>query len=145
MTLTFHTEYSLRILIYLMLHPDRVIPTREIAESFKISINHLNKVSQNLVSLNIVNSSRGRSGGIKLIDASLDLKLGNLVKSLGPSTEMAKCAGGKELAACVISPVCSLRGMLAGAQQAFWTHLNQFTVADLAAKNAEQMRILLGS
>jgi len=143
MTLTFHTEYAFRIIIYLLLHPDKVVPTRLIAEKYGISVNHLNKVSQRLVALGVTTSTRGKGGGIKLAPTALNLKLGELMCSIEPPTEPAQCSGVGQHGACVISPVCGLRGILAGAQDAFWQHLNQYTLEDLIAKNEQQMRELL--
>ena len=62
------------------------------------------------------------------------------MKSLEPKTETAQCSGGGGLSACVISPVCGLRGMLGGAQDAFWQYLDQYTVEDLIKKNGSFMQ-----
>lgn len=140
MTLNYQTEYAMRIVIYLMLYPERVIPTREIADKYGLSVNHLNKVSQKLVRLDVISSSRGAGGGVKLNESSADMKIGDLMRKIEPNNEVAACAGAKTLKPCVISPVCQLRGLFAGAQQAFWDYLNQYKVSDLVHKNKPELK-----
>lgn len=140
MTLTFHTEFAFRILIYLQLYPDRIIPTREIAEKYGISINHLNKVSQKLSGLGYVSSTRGKGGGIQFKHSTMEIRLGDLIRKIEPPVEIAQCMGGGGLDICAISSVCGLRSIFAEAQKAFWHHLNQYTVANLNEKNAVQLK-----
>lgn len=142
MTLNFHTEYAFRVIIYLLSYPDQVIPTREIAEKYNISVNHLNKVSQRLVVIGVVTSLRGRGGGILLKEEAKEMKIGDLMKSIEPQNELAQCDGGKGLGACVISPVCKLRGILAEAQQEFWEKLNESTISDLAESPAKEIQAI---
>ena len=44
MQLTHFTDYSLRVLMFLGLHPGRLVTITEIARAFDISHNHLRKV-----------------------------------------------------------------------------------------------------
>lgn len=44
MQLTLRADYSLRVLLYLAVHPGRLVPTSEIAAAYGISNNHLVKV-----------------------------------------------------------------------------------------------------
>ena len=46
MQLTTHTDYALRLLIYLMSHRSRKVSTREVAEAYAISLHHLAKVAK---------------------------------------------------------------------------------------------------
>lgn len=142
MKLNFYTEYALRVLIYLSLYPDQVIATRAIAEKYEISVNHLNKVSQRLVSLGFVASTRGKGGGIQLIPSSMELKLGEIISLLEPQIELAQCSGGGGIAPCVLSSMCQLRDILANAQREFWNHLNQYTLRDLTQGKDQEMKKL---
>ena len=143
MKATLHTDYAMRLLIYLMLHPEERVGTRVVAEAYDVSLNHLNKVSQHLVHLGVLEGTRGRGGGVMLKPESLEIKLGDLVRSLEPEGEIAQCAGAGSNEPCKIGPSCHLRGMFAGASMAFYQHLNQFKIKDLVAENASQMKALL--
>lgn len=145
MKATFHTDYALRLLIYLLLHPDTRVSTREVSEIYGVSSNHLNKVSQHLVQLGLLDATRGRGGGVMLAEGAEDWKLGDLIRQLEPPGEVVQCSGNASHDACFIAPACHLRSLLAGATMAFYSHLNQYTVRDLVAKNAEAMRSLLGN
>ena len=64
MRLTQYTDFSIRVLIYLGLHPDRRCTIQEIAEGYGISRNHLMKVVQQLAGAGFVTSARGSGGGL---------------------------------------------------------------------------------
>ena len=48
MHLTLHADYALRTLLYLALHPGRVVPTAEVSRAYGISKHHLVRVAQGL-------------------------------------------------------------------------------------------------
>jgi Rrf2 family nitric oxide-sensitive transcriptional repressor len=143
MKATFHTDYALRLLIYLLLHPEERVSTRTVAEAYEVSLNHLNKVSQHLVQLGLLDATRGRGGGVVLAEGAREWKLGDLVRQLEPDGELVQCAGGGSNEPCKIAPACHLRSIFAGATEAFYAKLNQYKVADLIAKNGVAMRRLI--
>lgn len=143
MKATYHTDYAMRLLIYLLTHPGEVVSTKAVAEVYGVSENHLNKVSQRLVRMGLLKSTRGRGGGVTLSDVATEWGLGDLVRQLEPTGEMAQCSGNSTIAPCKIAPVCHLRSVFAGATMAFYAYLNQYKVGDLTADNGEEMRRLL--
>ena len=67
MRLTNYTDYSLRVLIYLAAKDRNKLSTiSEIAEAYGISKNHLMKVIHELGKIGVINTIRGRGGGIQL-------------------------------------------------------------------------------
>ncbi|MHB2029507.1 MAG: Rrf2 family transcriptional regulator, partial [Acidimicrobiales bacterium] len=66
MQLTYYTDYSLRVLMYLAIRRGRIANISEIAECYGISRNHLVKVVHNLARGGFINSYRGKGGGIEL-------------------------------------------------------------------------------
>ena len=68
MQLTKHTDYAIRVLIYLntQVDQDALSKASEIASLFGISFNHLTKVIHHLGQAGFVQTVRGKSGGIKL-------------------------------------------------------------------------------
>ena len=48
MRLTVYSDYSLRLLMYLAVRPERLSTIKEIAEAYDISANHLMKVVHQL-------------------------------------------------------------------------------------------------
>ena len=67
MQLSTHTDFSLRVLIYLALQKECTpVTVQKIADDYGISANHVAKVAQTLTQLGYVKSLRGRSGGLVL-------------------------------------------------------------------------------
>ena len=83
MRMTLHTDYALRMLIYLAVHSDRTSTVSDIAESYGISRNHLLKVTLNLRRLGLVSTARGRSGGVRLALAPAEINVGSVVRAMG--------------------------------------------------------------
>ena len=59
MRLTLHTDYALRMLMFLALEPGKPRTIEDIATRFGISRNHLMKVAQTLVQSGFIESLRG--------------------------------------------------------------------------------------
>lgn len=66
---------SLHAMSYLAQDPSRWATTREIAEKFKVSENHLAKVHQRLVKAGLIVAARGPSGGFHLAKDPKDITL----------------------------------------------------------------------
>lgn len=131
MQLTIYTDYSLRVLIYLGTQPEgKQTNIKEIADCYNISNNHLSKVVYELGKLGIVETMRGRNGGIKLAKDPAEIILGKLVRHTeGPMT-LVECFDA-EKNTCRISPVCSLKGILNEALNAYLNVLDSYTLKDL--------------
>jgi Rrf2 family transcriptional regulator, nitric oxide-sensitive transcriptional repressor len=137
LNLTLHTDYSLRILLYLAEHTDRPVSTREISDAYGISRNHLVRVVQTLQSHSFVKAAAGRSGGITLGRDPDAINIGEVVRGTEPNFRIVECFDLKENT-CRILPVCSLRGVLATALESFFGVLDQYTLADLVRMKGSQ-------
>lgn len=144
MRLTQYTDFSIRVLIYLGLHPDRRCTIQEIAESYGISRNHLMKVVQQLASAGFVTSTRGSGGGLILPRAPEQINLADVIAEMEPDFAMVECF--RENNQCVITPACRLPSMLARATRAYLDVMRSYTLADLLGKrDAAEMKLLLRS
>jgi len=137
LNLTLHTDYSLRILLYLAEHTDRPVSTREISEAYGISRNHLVRVVQTLQSHSFVKAATGRSGGITLARDPSGINIGEVVRKTEPNFRIVECFDLKENT-CRILPVCTLRGVLGEALESFFQVLNGYTLADLVRMKGTQ-------
>jgi Rrf2 family transcriptional regulator, nitric oxide-sensitive transcriptional repressor len=127
MRLTVFSDYTLRTLIYLALHPTRFVTIAEIAAAYRISSNHLMKVAQHLAARGDVITLRGQHGGLRLARSAAEIRVGDVVRATEPDSALAPCHE------CVIQPGCSLSGLLDEALAAFMAILDRRSVADLAA------------
>ncbi len=139
--LTRHTDYSLRILLYLGAI-DAPVTIADIATCYGISRNHLVKVAHRLGQLGFISTMRGRTGGLALAHDPKAITLGHVVRVMEPGFDIVECFDNATNQ-CVISDVCRLRSALTEANLAFLKVLDGYTLADLLADPA-QIRKSLG-
>lgn len=142
MRMTFHTDYALRMLIYVGLRPDGACTVNEIASAYGLSRNHLLKVAQTLRRLGVIETTRGRAGGIRLARAPERINVGALVRATEEDFSLVECmlgAGGS----CVITRACMLKGVFAEALAAYLAVLDRYTLADML-RNRAALRPPLG-
>ncbi|MGM0876813.1 MAG: RrF2 family transcriptional regulator [Bacillota bacterium] len=131
MRLTNYTDYSLRVLIYLAMKPDKELSNiKEIAEVYNISKNHLMKVTYELGKMNVIETIRGRNGGIRLAHAPEDINIGEIVRKTEEDFYIVECFDNDKNQ-CVISPACGLKHILNKALLAYFEVLDQYTLSDL--------------
>lgn len=130
MRLTTFTDYTLRTLIHLGMHRDRLVTIQEIADLHAISKNHLMKVVYQLGLAGIVETLRGRNGGLRLKLEPEQINIGAIVRASESDFYMAECfnPGG---AGCVLSGGCGLQTALGGATDAYLAVLDGETLASV--------------
>jgi len=136
--LTRYSDYSLRVLIYLALAPNRLVTIEDIARSYGISKAHLMKVVHQLGLAGYVETVRGRGGGLRLARPAEEIRVGEVVRSTEESMALAECfeAGTGQ---CAIEPVCGLRSVLHEALAAFLAVLDRYTIEDLVARRRKPL------
>ncbi|MHA3773250.1 RrF2 family transcriptional regulator [Verrucomicrobiota bacterium sgz303538] len=137
MQLTSHTDYALRLLIYLMSNSTRNVSTREVAEAYRISANHLTKVAKSLTKAGWLVSARGGGGGLMLAPHTADTKVGEIVRYTESNCDIAECFN-TSANTCPITHICDLKPVLYRARQAFFDVLDSVTVRDLV-RNPEEL------
>jgi len=131
MQLTLKTDFALRILMALAA-TDAVLSVDWLAARYGLSRNHLAKVAQQLVAAQLVTTTRGRSGGMRLARPPAEINVGAVVREFERFEGFVACMGGEQ--PCAIAGVCGLQPALGGALEAFLSHLDRFTLADIARR-----------
>lgn len=134
------TDFSFRLLILLGADPDRTVTVTEAAQQLGISSNHLAKVVQDLAHAGIVETVRGRSGGVRLTPEGLDTSVADVVRFLEP-LDLVECFDPKRNE-CRLAPACHLARLLESATGAFMDALDGYTVGDLCIKPTKLRRLL---
>lgn len=130
MQLTRYTDYSLRVLIFLSLQNDKqLITISDIAEHFDIPRNHLVKVVHRLGILGLINTTRGKKGGICLASSAAQIGIGDVIRKMEKTLDIVQCDTPTP---CPIGGNCKLKSILTQAANAFLGVLDQYTIADLA-------------
>ena len=131
MKLSLFSDYSLRVLMYAGMRADSFL-LDEVTAAYGISRNHLAKVVHSLAKLGYLATQRGRGGGILLALAPEEIRLGKLVRETEDQPFFVECFD-PATNTCPISGNCRLKGILAGALNAFYATLDQYTLRDLIA------------
>lgn len=130
MRLTQFTDYSLRTLLFLSANRDRLVTIQDIADLHAISKNHLMKVVYQLGQTGLVETVRGRNGGLRLAKEPADINIGQLVRTTETDFFMAECFD-RASDTCPITNDCKLKHTLNAATKAFLAVLDQQTLADM--------------
>jgi Rrf2 family transcriptional regulator, nitric oxide-sensitive transcriptional repressor len=133
MQLTLFSDYSLRVLLYLTAHRERVVALPEISKAYGISQNHLIKVMQRLVAGGWIESVRGRGGGVRLARDPRDINVAAVVRATEPHLDLVECFN-TETNTCPIDAACGLKGALLRARGAFLSELERYSLADFAPR-----------
>ena len=141
MRLNLQTDYALRLLMHLAVNEGHVGTIAEVAARYGISKNHLMKVANVLGKEGVIETLRGRTGGLRLARSAKDIVVGDIVRRMEADFALVECfRGGK--GGCVIAPACRLKGMLAEALDAFLMVLDRYTLHQLAGGNDELALLL---
>ncbi len=132
MKLTSWTDYSLRVLMYCAASEGRAQPVTitEIADAHDISRSHLTKIVVELSNQGLLETTRGRGGGLRLLKPAKDIVLGAVVRKTETDFTMVECfdpASGS----CRLTGHCRLKGVLHQALQSYMQVLDGVTLADL--------------
>ena len=127
MRLTKFTDNSLRVIIYVSANGDRKVNISEIAEACAIPRNHLTKVIHSMAVKGLITTTRGKGGGISMARPPNQLKVGEIIRAMEGTEEIINCETPK----CPMARLCELRSILHKGQNAFFTAMDEYTVADL--------------
>ncbi|MDD5322006.1 MAG: Rrf2 family transcriptional regulator [Methylococcales bacterium] len=130
MQITSHTDYALRVLIYLAMTPNRQATIPEIADFFDISRNHLVKVVHQLGNKGFVKTIRGKGGGLSLQRPPEMIRIGEVVRSMETHFNWVECFDPAQQR-CRLLPNCGLKHLLARAGNAYLQVLDAATLADV--------------
>jgi len=133
MQLTLFSDYSLRVLLYLTMHGDRRVTLAEMSTAYGISQHHLVKVVQRLVEEGLIESTRGRGGGLRLARPPGEINVGQVVRVTEPHLNLVECFDA-QTNTCPIDRACGLKQVLLRAQAAFLDELERHTLADFAPR-----------
>lgn len=136
MRLTQWTDYTLRVLMYCAACDGRTQPVTitEVAESYGISRSHLTKIVQQLAAAGLLETTRGRGGGIRLMRPAVEINVGAVVRATETDFTLVECFDAATNQ-CRLSSHCLLQSVLGEAMHSFFAALDRYTLADLLVAN----------
>jgi Rrf2 family iron-responsive transcriptional regulator len=142
MRLTKQTNYAVRMLMYCAANEGKLSRIPEIARAYGVSELFLFKILQPLTKAGLVETVRGRNGGVRLGRAADRITLFDVIRVTEDSFAMAECFE-EGVAECPLVDSCGLNSALRKALNAFFDVLADYTIDDLV-KARPQINFLLG-
>lgn len=142
MRLTRQSSYAIRTLIYCAVNAPGLSRVADIARAHSISELFLFKLIKPLVEHGLLETVRGRKGGLRLGRPASEITLLDTVKITEENFAMAECFEGSDIL-CPLVDNCDLNGALREALGAFFNVLDSYTIADLSDKR-KSLRQRLG-
>ena len=140
MQLTLFSDYSLRLLLYLSAHRERRVALPEISAAYGISQNHLVKVVQRLIEEGLIESVRGRGGGLSLAREPHEINVATVIRLTEPHLNLVECFDARTNT-CPIDPACGLKKALLRAREAFFAELEQYSLADFTTRGPALIKL----
>lgn len=141
MKLTQYSDLGLRLLMYLALRYDESATIQEVSIRFAVSKNHMVKISHQLTKSGLIESTRGRNGGVRLARPPESISVEEALLATEDNFDLVECFGPDNH--CVIADVCKLSGVLDTALKAFFEVLRKVSLADLVKNNKAIEKSLL--
>ena len=135
------SDYSLRLLLYLGLHGNRLVSVSEVSRAYGVSPHIMVKAVQLLVREGLVKSVRGRNGGLRLAVPPAQINVGRLLRLTEPGWDLVECFDLSKNT-CPIESACGLKGVLGRAQRAFLSVVDGHTLADFMPRAPALIRLL---
>lgn len=131
MRLAEYTDYTLRVLMYCAAHPQQLVTIGELAERHGVSKNHLMKIVNDLARQGVLETTRGRGGGLRLLKDPATIRIGDIVRATETDFRLVECFEARTNQ-CALSPSCRLKQVFDSALQAWFKALDGATLADIA-------------
>lgn len=136
MRLAEYTDYTLRLLMYCAARPQQRVTIAEVAERHGVSKNHLMKIVNDLARQGVLQTTRGRGGGIRLLKDPATIRIGDVVRASETDFRLVECFDGRTNL-CTLTPTCRLKKVLDSALRAYFRELDGATLADIAHSESD--------
>ena len=130
MKLTAFSDVGLRVMMLLSGVPEgSKLTTHELADGVATPYNHVAKAVARLSELGLVQATRGRFGWVRITEAGRRESVGHLLRELEGDQPMVECEAPD--GECPLNHLCSLRGVLNRAREAFYAELDAVIISEL--------------
>lgn len=141
MQVTQFSDYAVRTLMYCAVRRGQVCRVRDIANAYRISEHHLMKVVQLLGQIGVIETLRGRGGGIRLAADPNEIVIGKVLRVTEGNLNLVECFDPAN-STCPLTPACRFHKALLRALDAFFLVLDGYTLADFVLQPAELAQLL---
>lgn len=132
MRLSRASDFSLRVLM-LLAKSKKALSVDDIATRLGLAKSHTMKIVARLGAADLVETRRGRGGGVVLGKPALDISVGEVVRLFETDFAVVDCLN-PEAERCVFLPRCALMPAMREATQAFLAALDSHSLADIVER-----------
>ncbi len=135
--ITRETDYAIRATLYLAKQEDqtRSVSTAELSEEMSIPYRFLRKIVSKLVAAELVESRRGKGGGLSLARSPQDISLMQIIRAVDrDAVTLNRCLS--EVERCDRSVYCGIHNELARMQKQLDAGLASVTLACMTKREA---------
>jgi len=136
------SDFALRVLMFVACNDSELSKINDISRRYNISRAHLMKIVNKLAQAGLLQTVRGRNGGLRLNRPPRDISVGDVVRVIEEDFALVECMRGPENNKCIITPACRLAGIIDQALKEFMAVLDQHTLADITQNRNELQNIL---
>ncbi len=130
MRLAEYTDFTLRVLMYCAARPQQLVTISELAERHRVSRNHLMKIVTDLGRQGVLQTTRGRGGGLRLLKDPGKIRVGDVVRASETDFRLVECFDPRTNQ-CTLTPTCRLKAVFNAALRAYFKELDGMTLADI--------------
>lgn len=128
MKLTRYSDYALRLCLFLAADASRRVSIAEASRACGVPQSNLMKLTTDLAGAGLLQTTRGRGGGIRLARPADEITMAQIVRHTEGATALVDCSD------CPFAPDCGLICVLAEAKRAFFDALDAHSLQDVAAR-----------
>ncbi len=119
----------------------RLVTKHEIAQRCNASENHLAQVINQLAQMGVINTQRGRNGGLELAREAGLIEIGDIFREMEAPVPLAECFADVDNS-CPLVEACRLRLALTDALEVFYQRLDEVTLDTLVCDNDALVALL---
>ena len=124
------SDFALRVLIFIANCDEKLAKIDDISKRYHISRTHLMKIVNKLARAGLIETVRGRNGGLRLNSSPESIRIGDVVRAIEEDFALVECLRGPENN-CIITPACQLPAIFEEALSAFMAVLDKYTLSDI--------------
>ena len=91
MRLSDYSDYTLRVLMCCAVHDEGLLTIGELAQTLQVSKNHLMKIVNDLAHQGLLETTRGRGGGIRLLKPPQQIRIGDVLRHTETDFRLVEC------------------------------------------------------
>ena len=129
----FHTtsDYAIRTVMYLAMHPDRCCSAGELEQQMGVPAQYLHKVTSKLKKAGLIQTAQGNGGGYRLCADASTISLYDILSLTEQTLEINGCLVDKDFCSRHATETCPVRRVYCESNKTFHQSLKNISIEHL--------------